>query len=248
MASIVNFYERIPSKYKPKQIDYKSKDKLQLSLCLRACCIGSSGSMKTNFVCNLIAQIGAFNKIFLFVKDPTESLYKFLIDHFQEIEKKVKEPIIFFSNDPSEIPDYEFFDPKYNNLCIFDDLINEKSKDLQNVANLYTMGRKRNVSSIFISQSYFQIPKIIRQNTDVLFILKVNTVRDLHRILSEYQLEATREQIEKMYKIATRKKGDVFTIDVANQDPNLRYRHNFTGFKLPDSENYDDSENYEEDN
>lgn len=228
--SIINFYDKIDKKYLPPKVSYNNEEKVNISLPVRGLLIGSSGVGKTNFLLNLIANIGAFNRIYLFVKDPEEPLYKFLIDHFQKIEKKVKDQIVFYSNDPTEILTYEDFDPKYNNLVVFDDLINSKSKDLERCANLYTMGRKRNVSCLFLSQSFFKIPLIIRQNSDVVFILRVNTVRDLHRILGEYQLDATRDEIEQMYKIATKKKGDCLLIDVATTNPNLRYRHNFTGF------------------
>ena len=232
MSEIVNFYAKLPKKYHSKTIDYKNKDLLQINLPMRGILLGASASGKSNLLLNLISQISAFNKIYLFVADPTEPLYKFLIESLQQVEKRTKEQIIFYSNDMNDIPPYEEFRLEDNTLCVFDDIINSKSTELQRVANLFTMGRKRNVSCLFLSQSYFKIPQIIRQNTDYIFILRVNTVRDLHRILGEYQLNATRDEIAQMYKISTKKRGDFLLIDVATLDNNLRFRHNFKGFQI----------------
>ena len=244
--SIVNFYEHLPKKYHSKIIDYKNKDLLKINLPMRGILLGASASGKSNLLLNLISQISAFNKIYLFVKDPEEPLYQFLIDSLQKVEKKTREQIIFYSNDMSDIPSYEEFRLEDNTLCVFDDIINSKSTELARVANLYTMGRKRNVSCLFLSQSYFKIPLIIRQNTDYVFILRVNTVRDLHRILAEYELNATREQIEEMYKISTKNRGDFLLIDVPTLNPDLRFRHNFKGFVLTGKSNLDNSD-YEDD-
>lgn len=247
MSNIVNYYNVLPKQFKSSKITYSNEDVIKVSIPARLLILGSSGVGKTNYLLNLMREISAFTKIYLFVKDPEEPLYAFMIDHYQKIEKRLQkksgkmEQLIFFSNDPSEIPSYDFFDKKDSSLVIFDDLINEKSKDLARCANLFTMGRKHNVSCCFISQSYFQIPKIIRSNSDYIFILRVNTLRDLNRILGEYQLGATRDQIEMMYREATKKRGDALMIDVAGDD-SMRYRKNFTPFVLPETIDEDEEE------
>jgi len=237
-SGITNFYDILPKEYKPSKIQYKNQDEVAISVPMRCLLIGSSGVGKTNYLLNLMKKISAFSKIYLFVKDPEEPLYKWMIDHYTKIENQIFKKtnkihkIIYYSNDPSEIPGYDHFEKKDSTLVIFDDLVNEKSKNLDRCANLFTMGRKHNVSCVFISQSFFKVPLIIRQNSDYCFILRVNTVRDLHRILGEYQLGATKEQIEDMYRKATGKRGDALLIDVAGPD-HLRYRHNFKPFVLP---------------
>lgn len=221
----------IPSKLKLKKIKYKNHDELKIDVPMRACFIGKTGSCKTNALVALIREMGCFTRIYLFVKDPTESYYQFLIDEMREVEKKtgMDGQLIFYSNDLSQLPTYDKFNPKFNNLVVMDDLINEKSKELGTCGALWTMGRKRNISSVFISQSYFKIPKLIRDNTDYFFILKVQSVMDLHRILNEYQLDLPREIMDQMYYKATAEKGQFFLIDLVGPD-NLRYRWNYTPF------------------
>ena len=61
-------------------------------------------------------------------------------------------------------------------LIVFDDKIadiesNEKLKPI--VTELFLRGRKLNISLVFISQSYFKVPKTIRINATHRFIMKI---------------------------------------------------------------------------
>ena len=52
-------------------------------------------------------------------------------------------------------------------LIVFDDLIDdmESNKKLSpNITELFLIGRKLSISLVFISQSYFKVPKTIRLN------------------------------------------------------------------------------------
>ena len=67
-------------------------------------------------------------------------------------------PQISIQEGLSKMPRIDDFVKKDNHLIIFDDLV--LSKDLSMVENVYIRGRKLGVSVIFISQSYFKIPKM----------------------------------------------------------------------------------------
>ena len=63
-------------------------------------------------------------------------------------------------------------------LIAFDDMIAdmESNKKLNpKVTELFLRGRKLNISLVFISQSYFKVPKIIRLNATHYFIEKFLT-------------------------------------------------------------------------
>ena len=47
------------------------------------------------------------------------------------------------------------------------------------VTEMFAGGRKLNVSLVFITQSYFKIPKDIRLNTSHFFIAKIPNKREL---------------------------------------------------------------------
>ena len=70
-------------------------------------------------------------------------------------------------------------------LIIFDDIIADmiNNKKLNSkVTELFIRGRKLNISLVFITQSYFKVPKDVRQNTTHFFIMKIPDKRELRNI------------------------------------------------------------------
>ena len=58
------------------------------------------------------------------------------------------------------------------------DMINNKRLN-PIVTKLFIRGRKLNISIVFITQSYFKMPKDVRLNSMHFFILKIPNKRDL---------------------------------------------------------------------
>ena len=58
------------------------------------------------------------------------------------------------------------------------DMINNKILNLI-VTELLIRGRKLNISIIFITQSYFKVPKDVRLNSTHFFIMKISNKREL---------------------------------------------------------------------
>ena len=50
------------------------------------------------------------------------------------------------------------------------------------VTELFIRGRKLNISLVFITQSYFKVPKDVRENTTHFFIMKIPDERELRHI------------------------------------------------------------------
>jgi len=82
---------------------------------------------------------------------------------------------------------------------------------------------------MYLSQSYFNTPKIIRQNINYCVILKLGGTRDLNAILRECSIDLTKDELLYMYQQATKKKFDVLTINL-DKSGNERYRHNFLDY------------------
>ena len=62
---------------------------------------------------------------------------------------------------------------------IVDMIHNKKLNSI--VTELFIRGRKLNISLVFISQSYFKIPKDVRQNTTHFFTAKIPNKRELQQ-------------------------------------------------------------------
>ena len=202
---------------------------MRIKLPFRSMLVGASGSGKTNILMNLIRGIGVFNKVVLIARDLEEPLYKFLQDALRAVEQQTHTEILTVGNNIDDIPNMDDFDTKNNNLLIIDDMISEKESKLNNVSAIWIRGRKKNVSTVFITQSYFKTPLLIRQNTDYIFLRKIASVRDLKRIVSEYALDVSPETLLTHYNKATGS-GDItdfFLIDL-NATDNYKYRHNYS--------------------
>ena len=70
-------------------------------------------------------------------------------------------------------------------LIVFDDMIadminNKKLNPI--VAELFIRGRRLNISIVFVTQSYFKVPKGVRLNSKHVFIMKIPNKRELQQI------------------------------------------------------------------
>ena len=61
------------------------------------------------------------------------------------------------------------------------DLINKKKLN-SIVTELFIRSRKVNISLVFITQSYFKVPKDVRLNSTYVFIRKISNKRELQQI------------------------------------------------------------------
>ena len=125
--------------------------------------VGSSGSGKTNSL--LKPDI---NKIYLYAKDPYKAKYQLLINKRESTGFKYfndSKAFIKYSNNVDDIyRNIEDYNPneKCKKLIEFDDMIadmlsNKKLNPI--VTELFIRGRKLNISVVFVTQSYFAVPK-----------------------------------------------------------------------------------------
>ena len=92
-------------------------------------------------------------------------------------------------------------------LIVFDDMIadiesNNKLSPI--VTELFLRGRKLNISLVFISQSYFNVPKTIRLNATHCFIMKIPNKRALQQIASNHSSDIDFKDFMKFYKEYTK--------------------------------------------
>ena len=82
------------------------------------------------------------------------------------------------------IDDYNL-DKENKILIVFDDMIADmiNNKKLNSiVSELFIRGRKLNISFVFITSSYFRVPKDVTLNTTHFFIVKIPNKRELQQI------------------------------------------------------------------
>ena len=214
-GKIENLYEKIPKELLD-EADNPNFALHHLKLPFRMCIVAPSGSGKTNFLCNLIGLFsrgrGTFQTITIITRNKDEPLYKWITSKSDQIV--IKEGL-------TNTPALDKYDKDFNHLLVWDDLV--LSKDLSMVENYYIRARKLNVSVIFISQSFFRIPKIIRNNCSYMVLLKLSVQREVNVILSEFGLGVSKEQLIEIYKYATSEKFSPLLIDM-EADSGQRFR------------------------
>ena len=153
--------------------------------------VGGSGSGKTNALLNLINNQPDIDKIHLYAKDLYEAKYQYLINNREKVELNHFDDykaFIEYSNDMQDVyKNIEDYNPgkKRKVLIVFDDMIadminNNKLSPI--VTELFIRGRKLNISIVFITQSYFKVPKDVRLNSTHFFIMKIPNKRELQQI------------------------------------------------------------------
>ena len=93
-------------------------------------------------------------------------------------------------------------------LIVLDDMIadmidNKKLNPV--VTELFIRGRKLYISIVFITQSYFKVPKEVRLNTTHFFIMKISNKRELQQTALNHSSDIDFKIFIKIYKKYTAK-------------------------------------------
>ena len=123
---------------------------------------------------NLTNNQPDIDKIYLYAKDPYEAKYQYLINKREKAgldRFKDPKPFMEYSNDMEDVyKNIENYNPgkKRKILIVFDEMIagiinNKKINPV--ITELFIRGRKLNICFVFITQSYFKVPKDIRLNS-----------------------------------------------------------------------------------
>ena len=95
------------------------------------------------------------------------------------------------------------------------------------VTELFVRGRKLNISLVFITQSYFAVPKNIRLSSTHYFIIKIPNKQELQQIEFNHSSDIEFQDFVNMYKKCTAKPYSFLIADATlTLDKPLRFRKN----------------------
>ena len=187
--------------------------------------IGGSGTAKTNALLNLINNQQDIDKIYLYAEDPYEDKYQYLINKKESVGlKHFNDPKAFieYSVDMHDV--YKNIDNyNLNNknkiLIVFDDMIadtinNKKVNSI--VTEIFIRRRKLNISLVFISQSYFKVPKNVRNISTHIFIMKIPNKRQLQQIAINLSSGINTKDFIEIYRKCTDKPYSFLVIDTTH--------------------------------
>ena len=179
------------------------------------------------------------DKIYLYAKDPYEAKYQYLINKREKVGLDLfNNPKAFmgYSNDMQDVyKNTEDYNPgkKRKILIVFDDMIvdtinNKKLNPI--VTELFIRGRKLNISLVFITQSYFKVPKDVKLNSTHFFIMKIPNKIELQQIALNHSSDIDFKDFMKILKKYTAEPYSFLVNDTTlpSDDP-LRFRKNLLG-------------------
>ena len=187
--------------------------------------IGSSGSLKTNGLLNLIQKQNKNNpidKIYLYAKDLSEPKYQLLIEKRENAGiKNLNDPSAFieYSNTMDDVySNVDDYNPKRKRkiLIVFDDVIADimTNKRFQAIIKeLFIRCRKLNISLVFITQSYSKTPENGRLNSTHYLIMEIHNKRELQNIAIDHSADIVYKDFLKIYRNCTKEPYYFFTID-----------------------------------
>ena len=198
--------------------------------------IGGSGSGKTNTLFNLINRQRDIDKIYLYAKDLGESKYEHLIKNRENAGIKHLNDAKAFIDCSNAMNDVYENIGLYNSnrnrkvLIVFDDMIADimTNKKLQSIIKeLFIRCRKINISLVFITHSYFSVPKDVRLNSTHNLIMKINNRKELQNIAINHSADIDYKDFIKIYRECTKEPYNILTIDTTLPSTNtLRFRKN----------------------
>ena len=210
---MINFYSLVKSTKKTINPNFESHG---IEVPFRMLIAAPSGSGKTNALMNLITHMNkTFHQIIVCVKSSDEPLY-------QMLEDKLKNVIIYENGNVPDLSEFSHIDEKtkkikknddLQRLIIYDDLILDKKAN-QTALQYYVKGRKVGFSMIYIGQSFFQIPKMIRDNCQYFILGKNLLKKDLRLILSVFPVNMTLDEFSYLYNELTEEPLSTIIIDI----------------------------------
>lgn len=194
--------------------------------------IGGSGSGKTNMLTSLLMNYLYFENLYILAKDIEEPLYVFLREFFLQHNKESKPISFIISNRLEDLPATDDLDKRKQTLVIFDDFVIDKNQ--QPMEEYFIRGRKKNASMVYITQSYFLVPKTIRLNTTYFAIYKIPNNKEIRAIADAHSTRVPYSDFKRIYNEATKDPYNFLVIDTLTQDLPFHLRKNWDGLLAED--------------
>ena len=177
-------------------LDVDKKNDLDSSYILkwpiRMIIVGDSSRGKTNLIIYMIISGQFFNKMdisYYYGRNIEQDKIQKLKCISDKLKSKIGYDFLVLENDPNNIPYADCYNNDSRKLVIFDDLLCVSKNVLKRIVDHYIFGRQKNISCIFLAQSYIEIDQTIRLNSNYMVIYEPNTWRCKKMVLLENNIE-----------------------------------------------------------
>jgi len=184
--------------------------------------VAPTGGGKTNLLCNMLLRWMKYDSLTIYTINQNQKKYQMLSELFDDCLKL-----------PEEVIPVEQLDDDTDKVVIFDDIKIDK-KNMNMIKEYFSLSRNKNCNSIYLTQSYYDVPKYIRRNTGCFILFNGLDNRDIHNISSDHCTSIGKEQFMKCYQLCCDNK---YAFMVFHRDAKCvpeMYRKGFDRFYIPD--------------
>ena len=201
MIHIQNFDEFCKNKK-----DYINPNPLAPQHPYRILICGPSSAGKTNLALNLVMKYTHWNKLYVVAKMVNaEDKYGMLKDWIKKMEHTLQEKtkiedlqVGYFFDNFDALPPVDSLDDSIQNLVLIDDMITVHNQS--KIEEYFIRSRKKNCSVIYLTQSFYKTPKLIRDNCSDFAIFDVGSKRELTEISKTIATRIPYEKFVTLFK------------------------------------------------
>ncbi len=184
---------------------------------------GPSGCGKTNLLLNLIYDLLPWSRLYVYAKDLNEEKYCQLREACEKVQQIDEEfDFTFETNCKLNVDD---LDPDEHNLIVFDDFVCDKT-DSENISELFIRGRKKNATLIYLTQSYYDTPKVIRLQCNYFCFWNLKNDREQTEIHKDHSFGLTKKEFKDVFNEATSEPHSFLFLDTIHKNQSYRIRKN----------------------
>ena len=128
------------------------------------------------------------------------------------------------------LPDVDSFDEKSQKLVLIDDMVTVKNQS--KIEEFFIRSRKKNCSIIYLTQSFYRTPKLIRDNCTDFAIFNVGSKRELQEISKTVATRIEYKRFVNLYQECVAKKHGFIFISTRESELYKHIRCGFTGLLI----------------
>ena len=139
-----------------------------------------------------------------------------------------------WTTDIDDFVTLEELDENYINVVLFDDLVCLSKKKQKEISEFFVRGRHKNCTVFYLTQSFYQVPRLIRLNCGHFMLFNSACDTEIKRICKEVCSGIDNKEFCRLFKEGTTD-YNFFFIDTTAKNKNFRFRKNLNGIDLVDN-------------
>ena len=150
---------------------------------------GRSGCGKTNTLMNILREpLVPYDKIYLYSRNNQQNKIQDLLKLMEMVSQKVGYDVLV-AREEDEIMETTEYPNDNRKVVVFDDLMNAPQAVQNKIASHFTDGRHHKISPIYLSQSYYDVPKKLRLNCSHMILYPPDNKNHLDLIAKENMID-----------------------------------------------------------